>query len=153
MQKGEKILDVIARRSSGFEVEEDELRYLFRKKYKAVTRVINEIALTITETKDSSLYCKMCGAGGFTKRGMYQHLTRKHGKEILKIMKEARGLIDLSVKLNLDFRIVSAVVEKRNGKYLCKLCGREIARNGLYRHLTAKHERELEEETFRFKHR
>ncbi|MDT7889344.1 MAG: hypothetical protein RQ885_10275 [Desulfurococcales archaeon] len=49
---------------------------------------ITRVAGVIIYRKGSSIYCRICGNGPYTRKGAYLHLLRKHLKDIEDILSE-----------------------------------------------------------------
>lgn len=53
-----------------------------------ILRSLEEVAGTLVFRKGSSLYCRLCRGGPYTRRGVYLHLLRIHLRDIESVVKE-----------------------------------------------------------------
>lgn len=162
-EKTAKLIEVISRRASGLVVRDEEIRYLFPYRSVIVIKALERIASSVVEARGNLLFCRLCGKGGFNKRGMYFHLSRMHGKEVINMLYDSlysvERLIDLTAKLASEMRVeiksertkelvksVSLLLTERQGEvFYCKLCNRRFSRKGIYMHLKRKHRLEIKQ--------
>ncbi|HWQ16602.1 MAG TPA: hypothetical protein VNL13_02060 [Sulfolobales archaeon] len=55
---------------------------------RGIVRALEDIANTLVSRRGSSLYCRLCRKGPYTKRGAYLHLLRIHSDDIISIVRE-----------------------------------------------------------------
>jgi hypothetical protein len=86
----EKIIDITARYASGIHVRDDEIEKLVGLSTKNIAKqAIQRVAFWLVDNnKTPLLYCKICGKGPFTRKGLYLHLTRMHKDEIKAMLEE-----------------------------------------------------------------
>lgn len=53
-----------------------------------ISRSLGEIAGTLVFKRGSSLYCRLCNGGPYTKRGAYLHLSRIHSRDLEAMVRE-----------------------------------------------------------------
>lgn len=53
-----------------------------------IVKILGEVSSTILLKKGSSLYCRLCHGGPYTRRGAYLHLLRIHSRDIEDIVRE-----------------------------------------------------------------
>lgn len=79
-----KIADYTAMLASGLlSVEEFKPKILSRWVVEAIKRVSQTL---VDEVEEGSLYCRLCGKGPFTRKGMYLHLTRVHNSTLVDLV-------------------------------------------------------------------
>lgn len=62
-------------------------------------RVPDEVASKLVEVSDNGKrFCKLCGAGPFSKNGMFMHLTRKHYGDLVDLIESYRASREPAVK-------------------------------------------------------
>ena len=85
----EKLVEITARFASKITVKDEEIERLVGLSSKNLAKNASQkVAFWLVEQKDSLLYCKLCGKGPFTKKGLYLHLTRLHKDEIKGLLVE-----------------------------------------------------------------
>ncbi|MEM4970580.1 MAG: hypothetical protein QXE01_04940 [Sulfolobales archaeon] len=55
---------------------------------KDLVEAVARVSATLIYRKEFSIYCRLCGDGPYTKKGVYLHLLRKHLTDIEKILGE-----------------------------------------------------------------
>lgn len=125
--QSEKLADIIARKAVGFKVNEPL--------YYKIAPAVDEIAREIAEEKRR---CKLCNKE-FSRAGLYQHLIKKHRRELVEKMSELKDFIYLAKSLNIDYNDLKKMIEKRDGVYVCLACNKEFTLQGIYLHLARKH--------------
>jgi len=53
-----------------------------------IARAVTRAAGVLVSRRGSSIYCRLCGGGPYTRKGAYLHLLRKHSSDIEKILEE-----------------------------------------------------------------
>ncbi|BAB65502.1 hypothetical protein STK_05070 [Sulfurisphaera tokodaii str. 7] len=85
----EKLVDITARVASKIKVEDREIeKAVGISSFNLAKKSVEKVAFWLTESRNSLLYCKLCGKGPFTKRGLYLHLIRLHRNEIKTMLEE-----------------------------------------------------------------
>ncbi|BCU69006.1 hypothetical protein [Stygiolobus caldivivus] len=85
----EKLIEITARLASKINVKDEEIERLVGLSSKNIAKNASQkVAFWLVEQKESLLYCKLCGKGPFTKKGLYLHLTRLHKEEIKGMLME-----------------------------------------------------------------
>ena len=85
----EKLVEITARLASKISVKDEEIERLVGLSSKNIAKNASQkVAFWLVEQKESLLYCKLCGKGPFTKKGLYLHLTRLHKEEIKGMLME-----------------------------------------------------------------
>lgn len=85
----EKLVEVTARYASKINVKDEEIEKLVGLSSKVIAKKASQkVAFWLVDQKETLLYCKLCGKGPFTKKGLYLHLTRLHKEEIKGMLME-----------------------------------------------------------------
>lgn len=85
----ERLVEFVARIASRISYEQSKLVAISgTSMYKLVLNSINRVAEWISDEREGLLWCRLCGKGSFTKRGMYLHLVRVHSYEIKNLIEE-----------------------------------------------------------------
>lgn len=85
----ERLIEFVARVASKISYDQRKLAAISgTSMYKVVTNVISRVSNWISEDRGGLLWCRLCGRGSFTKRGLYLHLVRVHNFEIKSIIEE-----------------------------------------------------------------
>jgi len=85
----EKLVEVTARYASKINVKDEEIEKLVGLSSKVIAKKVSQkVAFWLVDHKETLLYCKLCGKGPFTKKGLYLHLTRLHKEEIKGMLME-----------------------------------------------------------------
>ncbi len=53
-----------------------------------ITNILDDIKSQVLETKQGLMICRLCGKGPFTKTGLYLHLLRRHGDDLVHLVME-----------------------------------------------------------------
>ena len=66
---------------------------------KTGVRVPDDVVSKLVEVSDNGKrFCKLCGAGPFSKNGMFMHLTRKHYEDLVDLIESYRASREPTVK-------------------------------------------------------
>jgi len=85
----EKLIEVVARIAAGVKVDWNYVAVIAGTSLlNIVNEAITAVAEDIIVRKDDIRYCRLCGKGPFTKKGMYLHLIRVHRYELKVLINE-----------------------------------------------------------------
>ncbi len=85
----DRLLKFIVKRAVGLPADDIDLQKIVgSSKYTLMRKAVGTVATTIVTEKNGHLRCGLCGKGPFTRRGLYLHLIRIHGNEILSMVEE-----------------------------------------------------------------
>jgi len=54
----------------------------------AITNILEDVKSQVLEIKQGLMICRLCGEGPFTRTGLYLHLLRRHGNELVHLVME-----------------------------------------------------------------
>ncbi|ADI32130.1 hypothetical protein Shell_1025 [Staphylothermus hellenicus DSM 12710] len=84
-----RLIKYVVRRAVGLPADDLELqRIVGSSRYIIMRKAVGEVASTIVTEKNGHLRCGICLRGPFTRKGLYLHLIRVHGNEILSMIEE-----------------------------------------------------------------
>jgi len=85
----DRLLKFIVKRAVGLPADDIDLQKIVgSSKYTLMRKAVGSIVSIIVTEKNGHLRCGLCGKGPFTRRGLYLHLIRIHGDEILSMVEE-----------------------------------------------------------------
>ena len=85
----DRLLKFIVKRAVGLPADDIDLQKIVgSSKYTLMRKAVGSVASIIVTEKNGHLRCGLCGKGPFTRRGLYLHLIRIHGDEILNMVEE-----------------------------------------------------------------
>jgi hypothetical protein len=85
----ERLLKYVVRRAVGLPADDLDLRRIVgSSRYIAMRKAVGYVITSIVYEKNGHLRCGLCNKGPFTKKGLYFHLIRVHGDQILSMLEE-----------------------------------------------------------------
>ncbi len=85
----ERLIEFVARAASRISYDQRKLVAISgTSMHGIVLKVIGRVSEWVSEDRGGLLWCRLCGRGSFTKRGLYLHLVRVHNFEIKSIIED-----------------------------------------------------------------
>jgi len=80
-----RIIEYVARLAVGFEDIDSFNSPILSRVY---LEAVKNVALRVAVERGGVYYCGICGRGPYRRKGLYLHLKRMHGEEILDLVSE-----------------------------------------------------------------